>query len=97
MRHLSIWLIEFVKLVGGRPLYPLNAQCPICGQIVRLHVNKEGRRHAVGHARDLYEGSRFSVHYSSKAKCGGSGKAKQFDPRPRERHRFKLPETLLDE
>ena len=65
--------------------------------MVRLHVNQAGRQHVFGHARDLYEGSRFSVHYATKAKCGGSGRAKLFDPRPGEWRRFKLPTSLLDE
>jgi hypothetical protein len=97
MRPLSVWVIEFIKLVGGRRLYPLTTQCPACGQMVRLHVNKAGRRHAFGHARDLYEGSRFSVHYATKTKCGGSGRVKLFDPRPGEWQRFKLPSPLLEE
>jgi hypothetical protein len=102
MRHLSVWVIEFIKLVGikfvgGLRLHPLTARCPVCGQMVRLHVNKAGRRHAFGHARDLYEGSRLSVHYATKAKCVGSGSVKLFDPRPGERQRFKLPGSLQDD
>ena len=49
------------------------------------------------HARELYEGSRFSVHYSAKNKCVGSGSPRLFDPRPNEHKRFKLPSSLLEE
>ena len=99
MRHLSVWVIEFIKLVGGRRLHPLVTRCPACQQIVRLHVNKAGRRHVFAHARELYEGSRFSVHYAAKFKCvcAGSGSRKVFDPRPNERQHFKLPSSLLEE
>jgi len=97
MRHLSVWLIELAKLVGGRRLHPLVTQCPICQQLVRLHVNKAGRRHVFGHARQLYEGARLSVHYASNMKCVGSGSVKLFDPRPSEHQHFKLPASLLDE
>jgi hypothetical protein len=38
----------------------LNAECPICHQMVRLHYNKAGRRHLFAHvrvySRTLYEG-----------------------------------------
>jgi len=97
MRHLPTWIIEFFKLVGGRRLYPLTTQCPICRQTVRLHVNKAGRRHVLGHARSLYEGSRFSAHYIAKIKCVGSDTPKRFDPRPSEPQHFKLPGALLEE
>jgi len=97
MRHLSVWIIEFIKLVGGRRLHPLVTQCPVCRQMVRLHVNKAGRRHVYTHARELYEGSRLSVHYAAKFKCVGSGSRKLFDPRPNERQRFKLPNSLLEQ
>jgi hypothetical protein len=97
VRHLSVWAIELVKLLGGRRLNPLTAQCPICQQMVRLHVNKGGRRHLFAHARTLYEGSRFSVHYAAKIKCVGSGTRKLFDPRPNEHQHFKLPNSLLEE
>jgi hypothetical protein len=97
MRHLPVWLIEFVKLVGGRRLHPLVTECPFCGQMVRLHVNKAGRQHMYGHARELYEGSRLSVHYAAKMKCLGSGSPKPFDPRPNEHQHFKLPNSLLEE
>jgi hypothetical protein len=97
MRHLFVWVIEFLKLLGGRRLYPLTTQCPVCQQMVRLHVNKAGRRHVLAHTRALYEGSRFSVHYTAKAKCGGSGRVKLFDPRPNEHQHFKLPNSLLEE
>jgi hypothetical protein len=97
MRHLSVWIIELVKLVGGRRLHPLVTQCPVCRQMVRLHVNKAGRRHVYGHARELYEGSRIAAHYATKFKCAGSGSRKLFDPRPNERQRFKLPSSLVEE
>jgi hypothetical protein len=96
MRHLSVWVVEFFKLMGGRRLHPLTARCPICHQAVRLHVNKAGRRHAFQHARSLYEGSQFSEHYAASVKCIGSGRRKVFDPRPDEHQRFKLPSTLLE-
>ena len=41
--RLSVWLVEFIKLLGGRRLHPLNAECPICHRMVRLHYNKAGR------------------------------------------------------
>jgi hypothetical protein len=102
MRLLSVWFVEFAKLLvtkllGGRRRHPLVTQCPICGQMVRLHVNKAGRRHVYAHARELYEGSRLSVHYAAKVKCVGSGSPKLFDPRPNEHQRFKLPNSLLEE
>jgi hypothetical protein len=102
MRHISVWVVEFikllrVKLLGGRRLHPIATQCPICQQMVRLHVNKAGRRHVFAHARGLYEGSRFGVHYAAKMKCVGSGARTMFDPRPDERQSFKLPRSLLDE
>jgi len=97
MRHLSVWVIEFLKLLGGRRLHPLTTQCPICQQMVRLHVDKAGRRHVFAHARVLYEGSRLSVHYAANIKCVGSGRAKRFDPHPNEQQRFKLPNSLLEE
>jgi len=65
--------------------------------MVRLHVDKAGRRHVFAHARALYEGSRFSLHYAAKIKCTGSGDPKLFDPRPNEHQRFKLPNSLLEE
>ena len=97
MCQLCIWVVEFVKLLGGRRLHPLTTQCPMCQQMVRLHVNKAGRRHMFAHARSLYEGSRFSVHYAANVKCVGSDSPKRFDPRPSERQSFKLPGSLLDE
>jgi hypothetical protein len=96
MRHFSIWAFEFIKLLGGRRLHPLVTQCPICGQKVRMHVNKAGRRHVYAHARELYEGSRISVHYAAQMKCAGSGARKLFDPHPDEHQRFKLPNSLLE-
>jgi hypothetical protein len=96
MRHLSVWLFELLKLLGRRRLHPLTTQCPICRQMVRLHVNKAGRRHVFAHARALYEGSEFSVHYVAKVRCVGSGNPMRFDPRPNEHHRFKLPDSLVD-
>jgi hypothetical protein len=97
MPHLSVWISEFFKLLGGRRLHPLTTQCPICQQVVRLHVNRAGRRHLFAHARALYEESRFSVHYAAKVKCVGSGSQKRFDPRPNEQQHFKLPGSLLKE
>ena len=94
MRQLPTWVIEFVKLLRGRPLHPLTTQCPICRQTVRLHVNKAGRRHVLEHARSLYEGSRFSAHYIAEVKCVGSNRPKLFDPHPGERQHFKLPNGL---
>jgi hypothetical protein len=96
VRHLSVWVIEFFKLLGRRRLHPLTTQCPICQQVVRLHVDKAGRRHAFAHARALYEESRVSVHYAAKIKCLGSDSLKRFDPRPNEHQRFKLPSALLE-
>jgi hypothetical protein len=64
--------------------------------VVRLHVDKAGRRHAFAHARALYEESRVSVHYAAKIKCLGSDSLKRFDPRPNEHQRFKLPSALLE-
>jgi hypothetical protein len=97
MRPLYVWVIEFFRLLGGRPLHPLTTQCPICQQMVRLHVNKAGRQHAFAHARALYQGSRFSVHYSANIKCVASDSSKRFDPRPNEHQEFKLPGSLLEE
>ena len=98
MRHLSVWVVEFFKLLGGRRLHPLTTQCPICQQMVRLHVNKAGRRHVFTHARALYDGARFSAHYAAATvKCVGSDSPKLFDPRPSEHERFKLPRCLLEE
>jgi hypothetical protein len=97
MRHLPVWVIEFLKLVAGRRLHPLTTQCPICRQMVRLHVNRAGRRHVFAHARALYEDSRLSVHYAANMKCVGSDSPARFDPRPNEHQRFNLPRRLLDE
>jgi len=97
MRHLPIWIVEFIKLLGGRRLHPLVTQCPICRQTVRLHVNKAGRRHMFAHVRGLYEGSRFCEHYAAETRCGGSGALAAFDPRPNEHQRFKLPASLREE
>ncbi len=97
MRYLTVWFIEFIRLIGGRRLYPLVTQCPVCHQIVRLHVDKAGRRHVFAHARELYEGSRIAAHYVTEFKCVGSGRRRLFDPRPNEPHRFKLPHSLLEE
>jgi hypothetical protein len=32
MRALSVWVIEFIKLIGIRRLHPINAECTICHQ-----------------------------------------------------------------
>ena len=98
MRILSVWVLEFIKLLGRRRLHSLNAECPICHQMVRLHYNKAGRRHLFAHARaysrTLYEGSRYRAHYTAKIKCVGSGMLATFDPRPNESQQFKLPKSL---
>ena len=98
MRILFVWVLEFIKLLGRRRLHPLNAECPICHQMVRLHYNKAGRRHLFAHARaysrTLYEGSRYRAHYTAKIKCVGSGMLATFDPRPNESQQFKLPKSL---
>ena len=98
MRILSVWVFEFIKLLGRRRLHPLNAECPICHQMVRLHYNKAGRRHLFAHARaysrTLYEGSRYGSHHTAKIKCVGSGMLAKFDPRPNESQQFKLPKSL---
>ncbi len=101
MRPLSVWVKEFIKalrrkLLGGQRLHPVVAQCPICHQMVRLHVNKAGRQHVYAHARALYEGSRLRVHYAANVKCVGSGAPMRFDPRPNEHQRFKLPDSLVE-
>jgi len=95
MQHLSVWIVEFIKLLSGRRLYPLRAQCPICQQTVHLHVNKAGWRHAFVHARGLYDGCRLCLHYAAKIKCLGSGMLMIFEPRPNEHQRFKLPDYCL--
>ncbi len=97
MRALSVWGIELIKLLGRQRLHPLTTQCPVCHQMVRLHVNKAGRQHLFAHARALYEGSQLSVHYAADVRCVGSGSPKRFDPRPVELQYFKLPGSLLDE
>jgi len=51
----------------------------------------------LAHARSLYEGSRFDVHYAAKIRCVGSGTPKVFHPRPNESQHFKLPDTLAEE
>jgi hypothetical protein len=68
MWHLSVWVIEFFKLVGRRRIHPLVTQCSVCQQMVRLHVNKAGRRYVFAHARQLYEGSRWLLSASRKPK-----------------------------
>ena len=91
--RITVWFIEFLKILGRRRLHPLNAECPICHQMVRLHYNKAGRRHLLVHARAysraLYEGSRYSAHYAAELKCVGSGTLAKFEPRPNENLRFK--------
>lgn len=98
MRVLSVWITEFIKLLGRRRLHPLNAECPICRQMVRLHYNKAGRRHLFAHARaysrKLYEGAHYRAHYTTTLKCVGSGAPVMFDPRPNEKQRFKPPSLL---
>jgi hypothetical protein len=97
MRIFSVWIFELVKLVGSRRLHPLNAECPICHKMVRLHYNKAGRRHLLAHARALYEGSRYGVHYHAKVRCVGSGARAAFNPRPQETQRFKLPNRVFED
>lgn len=96
--RLAVWLVEFIKLFGKRRLHPINAECPICRRMVRLHYNKAGRRHMLAHARTysraLYEGSRYCVHYSARMKCIGSGTLAKFDPRPNETQHFSGPKSL---
>jgi hypothetical protein len=98
MRTLPVWIMEFLKLLGRQRLHPINAECPICRQMIRLHYNKAGRRHVYAHAwatsRALYEGSRYAVHYAAKMKCLGSGTPARFDPRPNEHQHFKPPKSL---
>lgn len=98
MRIVSVWVIELIKFLGWRRLHPINAECPICHQMVRLHYNQAGRRHLLAHARAcsraLYEGSRYCAHYSAKIKCPGSGTLAKFDPRPNENQRFKPPRSV---
>ena len=98
MRILIVWCIEFLKLLGRRRLHPLNAKCPICHQMVRLHHNRAGRRHLLAHARAcsraLYEGSRYGTHYIAKVKCIGSGTLAKFNPRPNENQHFNSPKSL---
>jgi len=98
MRIFSVWVIEFLKLLGRRRLHPVNAECPICHQMVRLHCKKAGRRHLLAHARAcsraLYEGSRYCAHYTAKIRCIGSGALARFDPRPSENQHFKAPKSL---
>jgi hypothetical protein len=96
MRHLSVWIVEFIKLLIGQRPHPLSTQCPICQQTVHLHVNRAGRRHVFGHARGLYQGCRLCKHYVGRIKCLGSGARMLFDPHPNERQYFKLPDSLLE-
>ena len=76
MRILFVWVVEFIKLLGRRRLHPLNAECPICHQMVRLHHDNAGRRHLLAHARAcsraLYEGARYCAHNTANIKCLGS-------------------------
>lgn len=98
VRNLSVWVVEFLKLLGRCRLHPVNAECPICQQMVRLHYRKAGRRHVLAHARAysraLYEGSYYAVHYTAKLKCLGSGTLARFDPRPNENQYFNTPRSL---
>jgi hypothetical protein len=98
VRNLAVWVVEFLKLIGRRRLHPVNTECPICQQMVRLHYKKAGRRHVLAHARAysraLYEGSRYAVHYTAKLRCLGSGTMAKFDPRPKENQYFNTPRSL---
>ena len=99
MGILFVWVIEFIKVLGRRRLHPLNAECPICHQMVRLHYNKAGRRHLLAHARacslTLYEGARYCVHYTAKIKCLGSGTLGEFffDPWPERKSALQIAEV----
>ena len=97
-RILSVWIVEFFKLLGRRRLHPINAECPICHQMVRLHCKKAGRRHLLAHARAytraLYEGSRYCAHYTAQMKCVGSGNLANFDPHPNENQHFKATKAF---
>jgi hypothetical protein len=95
MRLVSEWARELFKVLSRQRLHPLTTKCPICQQSVRLHVDNAGRRHVLAHARALYEGARLGIHYVDKVECVGSRSVKSFDPRPGERQRFKLPDSLL--
>jgi hypothetical protein len=68
MRISIIWVIEFTKLGARQRLHPVNAECPFCHQMVRLHYNRAGLRHLLAHAGALYEGSRYSAHYIANAR-----------------------------
>jgi hypothetical protein len=98
VHNLSVWLVELLKLVGRRRLHPVNAECPICRRMVRLHCKKAGRRHVLAHARAcsraLYDGSRYAVHYTARLRCAGSGALAKFDPHPNEIHYFKPPRSI---
>ena len=98
MRNLAVWMIELVKLACRQRLHPVNAECPICRQMVRLHYKKAGRRHLLAHARAcsraLYEGSHYCAHYRDKIKCVGSGMLANFDPHPSENLHFNVPRSL---
>jgi hypothetical protein len=98
MRILFVWFIELIKLFGRWRLHALNAECPICHQMVRLHYNGAGRRHLLAHARAcsraLYDGSRYSAHYIANVRCIGSGTLAKFDPHPNETQQFKLSKPL---
>jgi hypothetical protein len=98
MRNITVWIIEFIKFAARRHVHPVNAECPICHQMVRLHYRKAGRRHVFAHgracSRALYEGSRYAVHYTSKLRCLGSGTLAKFDPRPDENQYFNPPPIL---
>jgi hypothetical protein len=101
LRNITVWIIEFIKLVARRRVHPMNAECPICQQMVRLHYRKAGRRHVLAHARAcsraLYEGSRYAVHHTAKLRCIGSGALAKFDPRPNEKQYFNTPRSLEPE
>ena len=99
MRHLSVWVVELFKLVGRRRLHPLRTPCPICGDKWFASTSTKPDADTCSRtARALYEGSlRYGVHYASEIRCVGSGNLAQFDPRPNEHQRFKLPSALLEE
>ena len=100
MRVLFVWVVEFIKLLGRRRLHPLNAECPICHHMVRLHYDNAGRRHLLAHARAcsraLYEGAGSGTALTTLQTLNVLVRTHfvQFDPRPNEDQHFKTPKTL---
>jgi hypothetical protein len=94
--RLSVWLIEVIKLLGGRRLHPLNAECPFCHRMVRLHYNKAGRRHLFAHARAYSRAVRRVSVLLAKMKCVGSDMLAKFDPRPERSAVFQSAQVAWD-